>query len=151
MSDVKSPRPFGGFERGAQKAVTELHKLIFRSTGGRVLGRIAGMPVLILHTTGRRSGQPREAVLTYTTDGDDLVVVASNGGTRSHPTWFLNLEADPEVEIEMGKGREKKRARRASAEEKQRLWPGITKTYEGYAGYQKRTERDIPLVILEDA
>ncbi|MEA2459989.1 MAG: hypothetical protein QOH90_166 [Actinomycetota bacterium] len=151
MTTGKKPRSFGGVEREVQKGLTRLHKLVFRATGGRVMGRMLGMRVLILHTTGRKSGQPRETILTYQRDGDDLVLVASNGGTPNHPTWFLNLEAHPEVEVEMGKGREKKRARRASAEEKKRLWPGITETYRGYAGYQKRTERDIPVVILEDA
>ena len=149
MPDGKNPRRFGTIERFVQKGVTNLHLGIFRVTKGRVLGRMVGMPVLLLNTIGRKSGEKRTTVLTYTTDGDDVLLVASNGGVKRHPAWYLNLEANPEVEIELGKSVETRRARTATPDEKEKLWPGIVENYKGYAGYQKRTDRDIPVVILE--
>jgi len=149
MPDGKNPRRFGTIERFVQKGVTNLHLGIFRATKGRVLGRMVGMPVLLLNTIGRKSGEKRTTVLTYTTDGDDVLLVASNGGVKRHPAWYLNLEANPEVEIELGKSVETRRARTATPDEKEKLWPGIVENYKGYAGYQKRTDRDIPVVILE--
>ena len=149
MPEGKNPRRFGAVERLVQKGVTNLHLGIFRVSNGRLLGRMAGMPVLLLNTIGRKSGQKRTTVLTYTTDGDDVVLVASNGGAKRHPVWYLNLEANPEVEIELGKDVQKRRARTATRDEKERLWPGSVETYKGYGGYQKRTDREIPVVILE--
>lgn len=133
-----------------QKLVTKAHETVVRATKGRLGGRLAGMDVLVLHTVGRKSGLPRTTPLTYMSDGDDLILVASNGGTRNHPTWYLNLRSEPNVEIERRGNKERRRARRASSEEKARLWPEITSTYKGYASYQEKTDRDIPVVILED-
>jgi deazaflavin-dependent oxidoreductase (nitroreductase family) len=108
-----------------------------------------GCEVLLLHTTGRRSGLERTTPLMYTSDGDDIVLVASNGGSRLHPTWYLNLSADPSVRVERKGPAEAWTARTATREEKERLWPGIVDAYKGYAAYERRTDRDIPLVILE--
>lgn len=133
------------------KGVTAAHEALYKLSGGRIGGKIAGMPVLVLTTTGRKSGQKRETVLTYMKDGDDVLIVASKGGHPQHPAWYLNLTANPEVEVLRGSKKEKRIARTASAEEKARLWPIVTKTYSGYAGYQERTDRDIPVVILSPA
>jgi deazaflavin-dependent oxidoreductase (nitroreductase family) len=149
MPEGKKPRRFGTVERYLQKGVTNLHVGIFRATRGRVLGHMIGMPVLLLNTTGRKTGKKRTTVLTYNTDGEDILLVASNGGVPRHPVWYLNLEADPDVEIEMGPRTERRRARTATEEEKERLWPGIVETYGGYGRYQDRAQRDIPVVILE--
>jgi deazaflavin-dependent oxidoreductase (nitroreductase family) len=108
------------------------------------------MPVVELHTVGRRSGLPRSTMLTAPViDGDRVVLVASKGGDDRDPDWFRNLMAHPEVELTMGGRRRPMLARRASAAEKAELWPQVVAAYRGYGTYQGRTDRDIPLVILE--
>ena len=132
------------------KLVTNLHKAIFRATQGRVGGKGFGMPVVMLTTVGRKSGKRRETMLTTPVHDDDRVVlVASYGGDDRHPTWFLNLRDKPEVELTMEGKTRKMRARVASTEEKAVLWPEVVAAYKGYGQYQKRTERDIPLVMLQ--
>jgi deazaflavin-dependent oxidoreductase (nitroreductase family) len=109
------------------------------------------MMVIELTTTGRKSGQPHTVMLTSPVqEGDAIVVVASRGGDDHHPSWFLNLSADPKVEVVVG-GKDKRsmRARVASPEERAALWPRVTAAYRGYAGYQAKTGREIPLVMLE--
>ena len=134
----------------AAKVVTGFHRFVFRTTKGKVLGKAGGMPVVELHTTGRKSGQRRSTMLTSPIqDGDTVVLVASWGGDDRHPTWYLNLQATPEVEITMGGSDRQMTARTATADEKAELWPRITETYKGYAGYQTKTDRDIPVVVLE--
>lgn len=131
------------------RRITALHHAILRASRGRVLGRVMGMPTVVLETTGRKSGQARRTMLTApVVDGDTVVLVASYGGDDRHPQWYLNLCAQPDVAIEMDGRRREMRARTATAEEKAALWPRITKSYRGYAGYQKRTDRDIPVVLL---
>lgn len=115
-----------------------------------MLGNMAGMPVVMLTTTGRKSGQPRTTMLTSPVqDGDKVIVVASKGGHAHHPTWFLNLRDDPKVGATIGGKKMQMMARIASPEQKAELWPRVTSKYNGYAGYQEKTDRDIPLVILE--
>ncbi len=129
-----------------------VHRNVFSASNGRVLGRMAGMPVVMLTTTGRKSGRPRTTMLTSPVqEGDRIVLVASYGGDPHHPAWFLNLQEHPDVDVVTSGKRACMRARVASAEEKQRLWPQVTARYKGYAGYQERTSRDIPLVLLEPA
>jgi deazaflavin-dependent oxidoreductase (nitroreductase family) len=108
------------------------------------------MPVLELTTTGRRSGQPRSVMLTSPVrEGDTYVVVGSRGGDDHHPAWFLNLQADPDVEVSyQGQDRRPMRARVADADERARLWPKVTGGYKGYADYQAKTDREIPLVLI---
>jgi deazaflavin-dependent oxidoreductase (nitroreductase family) len=131
------------------KVVNTIHRTLFTATSGRIGGRIAGMPALILKTTGRKSGAVRTSMLTAPIVEDDrVVIVASYGGDDREPSWSLNLRANPEVEITMGGSTKKMSARIASAEERADLWPRVTSTYKGYAGYQTKTEREIPLVIL---
>lgn len=134
----------------AARWVTGFHRSVFKVSNGRVLGRLAGMPVLILTTTGRRSGEPRATMLTSPVQqGDSLVLVASYGGDDRDPRWFKNLQNDPDVEVLIRGRTIPMRARVASPAEKDELWPRVAQAYRGYAGYQKRTERDIPLVILD--
>lgn len=129
---------------------TSLHRAVLRVSGGRLLGRAGGMPVVLLTTTGRRSGARRTAVLTSPVqEGDRVVLVASYGGDDRHPAWFLNLRAHPEVELTMHGRRRTMHARVASGEEKVALWPRVVARYPGYGRYQERTGRDIPLVVLE--
>lgn len=132
------------------QAVNLLHRSIFDATGGRLLGSLMGMPVVKLTTKGRKSGQPRTTMLTSPAkDGDNLVLVASYGGSPTHPHWFLNLRDNPQVEVSTRGFKGPRHARIATAEEKARIWPGIAERYKNYAGYQDKTTRDIPLVILE--
>jgi deazaflavin-dependent oxidoreductase (nitroreductase family) len=131
------------------KVMARLNVWLYKLTGGRLGGRFpSGAPVLLLTTIGRKSGQPRTSPLLYLREGEDLVIVASKGGMSEHPLWFKNLEANPEVEVQIGRARSALRARRATDAEKATLWPKLTAMYQSYASYQARTERDIPVVIL---
>ena len=131
------------------KAANVMHESLFKATNGRIGGKVMGMPALILTTTGRKSGARRTTMLTAPiVDGDTVVLVASYGGDDREPAWSLNLRAEPEVEITMDGRVRPMTARIASAEEKAELWPRVTSTYKGYAGYQTKTNRDIPLIIL---
>jgi deazaflavin-dependent oxidoreductase (nitroreductase family) len=109
------------------------------------------MPVLELTTIGRRSGQPRSVMLTSPVqEGETWVIVASRGGDDHHPAWFLNLSDRPDVEVRRkGQPKLRMRARIATPEERARLWPQVTATHKGYAGYQEKTDREIPLVLLD--
>ena len=131
-----------------QNAVTRVHSVLYRSSNGRIGGRLANSPVLLLSTTGRRSGKQRTVPLLYMMDGRNVVLVASNGGAVKHPTWWLNLQTTPEAWIQIKGVRRRVRAERASAAEKQRLWPRLTAMYPGYQRYQEITKRDIPVVVL---
>jgi len=132
------------------KAGTGVHEAIFRSSKGRLLGRAGGMPVMVLSTTGRKSGKRRSTMLTSPVqDHDRIVLVASYGGDDRHPAWFLNLRDDPHVTVTMA-GRDRPMcARIAGDDEKAELWPRVVEAYKGYGAYQRRTEREIPVVILE--
>ncbi len=134
----------------SMKTMSQVHRAIVHLSGGQVLGSAFGMPVVELHTTGRTSGLPRSTMLTApVTDGDRVVLVASKGGDDRDPDWYRTLLAHPEIELTMAGQRRPMRARRASPAEKAELWPRVVAAYSGYAGYQRRTERDIPLVICE--
>lgn len=122
--------------------------VLYRATGGSVGGSHGGAPVLLLTTMGRRSGKARTTPLLYLADDGALVVVASYGGAPKHPAWYLNLSANPEVEVQIRRDTERRQARTASAEERARLWPRLVAMYGSYAAYQKRTVREIPVVIL---
>jgi F420H(2)-dependent quinone reductase len=130
------------------RGLSKTHLVVHRLSRGRLLGRVAGMPVLLLTTTGRRSGRPRTTPLTFFRDGANLVVIASNGGADRPPDWSLNLQRNPRAVVEIGTDELTVQARTASPEERERLWPGITATYPGYARYQKKTARQIPVLIL---
>lgn len=133
------------------KAMNTAHRLLVKVTGGRVGYDAMGMDVVELTTVGRRSGEPRSVMLTVPLHEDGHpVVVASRGGDDHHPAWFHNLRARPEVEVSVKGGpRTPMTARVASPEERARMWPQIAGRYRNYAGYQDRTEREIPLVVLE--
>ena len=133
------------------KTMNALHRGVLKLTGNRVGASFGGMPSLELTTIGRKSGKPRSVMLTAPLqEGDTYVIVASRGGDDIHPAWFLNLRDNPSVEVQVaGKPKQHMRARIATAEERNRMWPLITGRYKNYAGYQKRTDREIPLVLLE--
>ena len=124
-----------------------LHIRLYRTTRGRIGGRFLGGPVVLLTVTGRKSGQKRTTPLLYLRDGNDIVVVASSGGLRL-PEWWRNLQADPLAEVEIGDRRVQVRAEKASAQERERLWPLLNRMYAGYEGYQRKAVWQIPVVKL---
>ena len=130
------------------RALSRIHARVYRISGGHLLDRLAGMPVLLLTTTGRRAGKPRTATLTYFRDGGELVVIGSFGGSDLPPAWWLNLQRDPQASVLIGQKTFKVTARAATPEEQHRLWPLVTETHPGYARYQERTTRPIPIVLL---
>jgi deazaflavin-dependent oxidoreductase (nitroreductase family) len=134
--------------RLAIRGLSKAHLAVHRVTSGRVLGSVAGMPVLLLTTTGRRSGKARTTPLTFFREGRDLVVIGSNGGADRPPNWSLNLEQTPRAVVRIGADTLVVTARLASGQQRERLWQVITATYAGYARYQERTTRRIPVVLL---
>ena len=146
----------GMSNRLAMLAMTGLHRAVLRLTGGRVGASLGRMRVIELVTRGRRSGAERRAMLTVpvvesTDAGETLVVVASRGGDDLMPAWYLNLVADPRVGVAAARGGEPAPylARTATDAERARLWPLAVRAYRGYAAYQRKTRRVIPLVLLE--
>jgi deazaflavin-dependent oxidoreductase (nitroreductase family) len=132
------------------KVGTGIHRAIFNIAKGRIFGRAFGMPIIELVTIGRRSGKARATMLSVPiSDVDRMVLVASFGGDDRHPAWYLNLLSNPEVRVTMAGLTRTMIARIATEEERAELWPQIISVFEGYARYQKRTERPIPVVILE--
>ena len=137
------------WQHSVNRTMGAVNRALYRASGGRIGGSFKGAPVLLLTTTGRKSGKPRTMPLLYLRDGDALVVVASEGGAERNPAWFLNLKADPAVEVEVGRTREQRRAREATGEERDRLWPKLVEMYGPYEDYQRKTGRTIPVVLLE--
>jgi F420H(2)-dependent quinone reductase len=126
------------------------HTAVYRATGGLVGHRFPGAPpVLLLDHVGAKSSTRRTSPLVYARDGQNLVLVASKGGYPKHPAWFHNLLANPDTTVQVGSRRMPVHARVADAEERMRLWPLVVGVYGGYEDYQRRTAREIPLVILE--
>lgn len=131
------------------KAVNLLHRGLIRITGGRVGARAKNMPVLELVTTGRKTGARRSVLLTSPLqEGDSYVVVASRGGDDHHPAWYLNVVAEPSVDVVIGGRSRPMRASVPAPDERTRLWAAVTALHPHYAGYQRKTEREIPLVVL---
>jgi deazaflavin-dependent oxidoreductase (nitroreductase family) len=126
-----------------------VHRAVYRLTGGKVGGKIGNARVLLLTTTGRKSGRPRTQPLLYTRAGDGYAVIASKGGAATHPLWYLNLQANPHVEVTVGSVTRQARARDAEGEEREHLWRAMTRVYAGYDRYAERTSRRIPVVVLE--
>jgi F420H(2)-dependent quinone reductase len=131
------------------RILSGVHGRSYRLTSGKVGGRVAGMPVLLLTTTGRKSGQLRTQPLAYTRAGEGYAVIASKGGAPQHPLWYLNLRANPLAEITVGRDTHKVRARDAEGEERERLWRRLADLYPGYDRYALKTSRQIPVVVLE--
>jgi deazaflavin-dependent oxidoreductase (nitroreductase family) len=141
----------------------KLHGAIYRATGGRIGRRMAGTPSLLLTTTGRKSGLPRTCALTYLKDGEAWVVVASNGGSDTPPAWLGNLKANPNVTVQDGRRTFPATARVAEGADRERLWPLVNRNNRGlapvlhrgtsgrYDAYQRRTEREIAVVVIEPA
>ncbi len=139
----------GRVVRRVHKIYTTSHTAVYRWTGGRLAGRIGKAPVLLLSTRGRRSGQWGTTPLMYLATDAALVVVASAGASPRHPDWFLNLKVNPRCVVQMGRSRRDVIAREAAADERSRLWPKLIQIYAGWGEYQRRTDRKIPVILLE--
>ncbi|MGF1470186.1 MAG: nitroreductase family deazaflavin-dependent oxidoreductase [Rubrobacteraceae bacterium] len=133
------------------RLVSAAHTFVYRTTRGRVAGRMQGSPVLLLATRGRKTGKERTVPLLYLPDGPNMVIVASKGGAAKHPAWWLNLRANPEAEAQVGGRRLRVVAEETGGQDRRRLWAKLVAMYPGYADYQRRTEREIPVVRLRPA
>ena len=131
--------------------LTSVHGAVYNLSGGRVGGNAYGAPVVLVDSVGRKSGKRRTHPLICDEQGEDIVIVASKGGIEAHPAWYLNLMANPDTEINWRGERRRVRAREAEGEERERLWKRMVEVYPAYAHYQARTERRIPVLVLEPA
>lgn len=134
--------------RSLIKYGSQIHLFWYTLTGGIIGSHVSGAPVLLLTTTGRKSGRPRTTPLNYLQDGESRVIIASNGGNDQQPAWYLNLRANPDAEVQIGREKQPVRAEVAGDDERARLWPLVVQMYHGYEEYQKETSRKIPVVIL---
>ena len=133
------------------KSWSAMHEFWYRLSGGLIGGRFGRIRMLLLTTTGRKSGRPRTTPLLYLEDDGNLVVIASNGGHPNHPAWWLNLKSDPLAEVQVGRERRAVTAEEAEGEERERLWRAVVDVNRGYEGYQRSTTRRIPVVLLRPA
>jgi deazaflavin-dependent oxidoreductase (nitroreductase family) len=135
--------------RGAAwSAFIRSHVPAYRLTRGRLPWVLGRSRTVLVDQVGRRSGVKRTTALLYVADGDDVIIVASKGGSHRHPDWWLNLREMGETEIQLGGERRRVRVREASPDERERLWPRVVAVWPDYAAYQRRTSREIPLIIL---
>ena len=132
----------------SMKVRSAIHRLYYQLTRGAIGAGSAGMPILLLTTTGRKTGKPRTTPLHYVTDGENIVLAASNGGRPRHPLWWLNLETGPEAEVQVRHQKRRVKAEKASGEERERLWRLLVTAYPYYEEFQKATTRKIPVVVL---
>jgi deazaflavin-dependent oxidoreductase (nitroreductase family) len=133
-----------------KRVIPAVHLAIFRATNGRLSAKLAGQKMLLLTTTGRRTGKPRTVPLLYVDDGEAMIVIGSNWGGRRHPDWYRNLTANPEARVQAGARRRRVTAHIATPDERPRLWSLVTAQYPGYEVYAQRLGgvREIPLVML---
>jgi deazaflavin-dependent oxidoreductase (nitroreductase family) len=151
---VPTPPPFpspGSLRLKLLNALTGANVKLYRLSGGRLGGKVSGAPVLLLDHIGRKTGRPRTTPVLYMPDGDNLIVVASRAGSDVDPAWWLNLKANPATTVQVGSERRRVVARQATPEEKQGLWPRLVDAYSDYAVYQRRTAREIPVIVLAPA
>jgi len=150
MAPPPVPKP-GSLGLKAVNLLTGGTVISYRLTGGRLGGKVAGAPVLLLDHCGRKSGRRRTTPLLYMADGEDLVIVGSRGGSDATPAWWLNLQASPATTAQVGRERRSVVARQATPDGRARLWPGLTEMYSDYDVYQSRTERELPVIVLSPA
>jgi len=142
------PRRVGRIGRALQRLVMKVHVSLYRLTNGAIGAGAAGQSFLILTTVGRKSGKKRDTPLFYFRDEDRFIIIASNGGTPKHPIWWLNLQTNPRATVQVNKRIIPITAKKADAEESKRLWLVIASKYQNFVAYQKRTTREIPIIIL---
>lgn len=137
------------FGNRVESLFTNVQVSLYRLSGGSIAGTFRGVPVLLLTTTGRKTGKKRTKPLLYLKDNDQVVLVASHAGASTHPTWWRNLQHNPYAEIQIKRTVQQVKAREATPEERERLWPKLVALYPDYETYQKRTTRTIPIVLLQ--
>jgi deazaflavin-dependent oxidoreductase (nitroreductase family) len=130
------------------RLIAGTHEFWYRLSGGLIGGRVGGLRILLLTTTGRKSGRKRTMPLVYLPDGENMVVIASNGGADQHPAWWLNLREDPKAEVQVGPRTKTVVAEKATGKERERLWREVVDMYHGYDEYRRMTDREIPVVVL---
>jgi deazaflavin-dependent oxidoreductase (nitroreductase family) len=145
---TSTKRDLSGPAKLALKLGTGVHSGVYRATKGKLFGRMGKSPILLLNTVGRKSGKKRTTPLLYVMDGEDFVLIASKGGAPTHPAWYLNLMANPDVTVEVGDREVRVRAEEVGGEEKTRLWQKMVEMYPTYDDYQTKTQREIPLLVL---
>ncbi len=134
--------------RTARLAI-RVHRAVLLLSGGRVGSRLGSLEQVLLTTSGRRTGRPWTTPLALTVAGETLVLIASDGGADRDPGWYRNLRVHPEAELRRGTRTQRVRTRTATGAERERLWRAAVATYAGYADYQRRTDREIPVVVCE--
>jgi F420H(2)-dependent quinone reductase len=139
----------GGYMKLFIKVVLSIYIFLYRLTSGAIGGRMAGLKVLLLTTTGRKTGQPRISPLGYFNHEGNFVIIASNGGGERNPAWFYNLKSNPQVTIQIGKQQLAAKAEVVDTERRKQLWADLVKMAPGYEKYAQSTKREIPLVILQ--
>jgi F420H(2)-dependent quinone reductase len=135
--------------QAVRKASGKLNVPLYRLSGGRLFGKIGRAPVLLLTSTGRRSGLKRTAPVLYLADGERLIVIGSNAGSERAPAWSFNLTANPDADVEVGRERRSVRARVAEGDERDELWQRMNAQYQGFDDYKAATARDISVFVLE--
>ena len=146
--ETSAEKDLSGPLRLGLKLGSGAHTRVYRATGGRLFGRMGKSPILLLNTVGRKTGRKRTSPLLYVMDGEDFVIIASKGGAPAHPAWYLNLKANPDATVEVGDREVRVRAEEVDSEEKVRLWQKMVEMYPTYDDYQRKTEREIPLLVL---
>ena len=149
LSDRTYTRISTAIPAGALRAIGRLNVPLYRASRGRLFGRLDRAPVLLLTTTGRKSGVPRTAPVVYLADGERIVVIGSNAGNTRTPAWALNLRSNPDAEVEVRADRRRVTARVAEGEEREDLWRRMNEQYAGFDDYRSRTSRDISVFVLE--
>ena len=142
---IRNSRPL----RLAMKYFARAHIWVYHRTNGRVGAKLLWFPAALITTTGRRSGQPRTTPMLYLDDGDRVILPASFGGRDTNPAWYLNLESNPEVHVQIGSRHLDLRARDATEDERKVYWPRLIKMYPPYRGYREAADRVIPMVVCE--
>jgi deazaflavin-dependent oxidoreductase (nitroreductase family) len=137
--------------KALMKIASKVNVFVYGLTGGRLMGSMGGSPICLVTMTGRRSGKKRTLPLIYVANGEDVVLVASQGGAPEHPVWYHNLVANPKVEIQSGSAKRAMHVRQASDEEKADIWPLAVSVYGDFAAYKDKTERNIPVLICSPA
>ncbi|MGE0669061.1 MAG: nitroreductase family deazaflavin-dependent oxidoreductase [Sphingomonadales bacterium] len=144
---MNEPKVAPVMNKGLMRLFTRLNVIVYRLSGGRLMSSMYGTPICLVTMTGAKSGKRRTIPLMYNPHGEDVILVASLGGAPQHPLWYHNLVAHPDVEIQDGARKRRMRCRQASREEKDALWPRIVANFPSYGAYQRRTDRDIPVMI----
>ena len=138
----------GGFGKALVRGILRTAVWLYRRSGGKIGGTMSGAPVLLLTTTGRKSGRSWTVPLMYQSDGDRWVIIASNGGSARHPAWWLNLRAQPAGSVQIGRETHPVTAVETTGGDRERLWRQMADMYKGYDRYAQKTNREIPVVVL---